>query len=413
MALYVVSLVLAILAAQGVERFERREGRRLALAGLGIGGFLALMGLSGALGGLAESYTRTHADWRGQGLAPPSAAALDAIRWGAIGSAAALAAVAGLALAFLGRRVPVGAFSWLLCLLIGTDFWRNGHTFWNWVRPEQDLLAEDQIVRTMRAAPLPFRVHDPLGVYPSNTLLAHGLPQVLGYHGNQIRTYDELWGRQGDEYRYVGSPQLWELLAARFVVLPDTATLSGYHRVSGPVATAAGYSAVLLEADTVPPYARVVSAAVKIPAEQIVPTLLNPRLDFDALVLFDSAQDVTPVPLTALPPPSTARATVTQWQPGRITLKLDPVPAADSYVLLAENWYPDWRATVGGRVAKVLRGNHTLLTVPVSAGASVIELEFRSRAYLVGRVVTLLSLLALFLWAGAPWAMRRWQLRRA
>src|SRR2546430_9698946 len=70
-----------------------------------------------------------------------------------------------------------------------------------------------------------------------------------------------------------------------------------------------------------------------------------------------------------MPPPSPARATVTAWEPGRMTIALDPAPPQPSYVLVAENWYPDWRATVDGASARVIRGDYALITVPVPAGA--------------------------------------------
>src|SRR5207245_1306977 len=81
---------------------------------------------------------------------------------------------------------------------------------------------------------------------------------------------------------------LWQLLAVRYVILADSSRVPGYHPVLGPSTTAAGGRAYVHEADTVPPYARVVPAAVKAEPERIVPTLLDRRLDFDRLVLFDT-----------------------------------------------------------------------------------------------------------------------------
>jgi uncharacterized membrane protein YfhO len=88
-------------------------------------------------------------------------------------------------------------------------------------------------------------------------------------------------------------------------------------------------------------------------------------------------------------------------------MALDPAPPADSYLLVAENWYPDWHATVDGQSAPVLRGDHTFLTVPVTAGAKRVELTFSSRHYARGRLITWVSLLLLAVWAGAGLASRR------
>jgi hypothetical protein len=167
----------------------------------------------------------------------------------------------------------------------------------------------------------------------------------------------------------------------------------------------------VLEADSVPRYARVVPGAVKGEAERIVPTIMDPRMDFDRLVLFDADQPVDPLPLEGMPEPSPSRATVAAWEPGRMTITLDPPPPAAGYVVVAENWYPDWRAAVDGQAVTVLRGNQTLLTVPVPAGARRVELVFRSAAVVRGSIITagaaLLVVGALVAPGAVAWARRR------
>ncbi|MGE5760762.1 MAG: hypothetical protein ACM37V_10455, partial [Gemmatimonadota bacterium] len=55
------------------------------------------------------------------------------------------------------------------------------------------------------------------------------------------------------------------------------------------------------------------------------------------------------------------------------------------------------------------RGDHTFLTVPVKAGARNVELEFVSRDYLRGRLLSWISLFLVVAWgAGAVvWRRRR------
>ena len=164
----------------------------------------------------------------------------------------------------------------------------------------------------------------------------------------------------------------------------------------------------MFERITPQPYARIVAGAFKAQdSSQVIPLLLDTRVDFNRLVIFTPDQPVTPAPIREMPPPSPARATVTAWQPGQMTIALNPAPPAPSYVLVAENWYPDWQATVDGAPAVALRGNYSLLTVPVPAGAKRVELAFRSHAYETGRLISLLSLGVLFALALAPAAIRR------
>jgi hypothetical protein len=174
------------------------------------------------------------------------------------------------------------------------------------------------------------------------------------------------------------------------------------------VPTSAGVPARLFERLAPEPYARVVPAAVRLAEAQTVATLLDPRLPgYDRVVLVAPDAAVTPEPLADLPPPSPARATVTAWRPGAMTIALDPPPPRPSYLLVAENWYPDWQAVVDGTPAPVVRGDHTLITVPLPAGARRVELAFRSPDYSRGKWISLMSLAIVLAWGGVGWVLGR------
>jgi len=392
MALYAVALVVAVFAALGVARLERGEGRGHLRVWLGAAGAVALLALAGVFGNFAVA------------IAPPAkagaAAALGStIRLGALLGGLALAGAALLAWGRLQGRLSAFAFAVALPLIVGADLWRDGRRFWVYQPPPREgLYREDSLVTRLKREPLPFRVLD-LGAvlgattYPVNVLQGHNVPQVLGYFGFELRYYDELLGGK-NQWRYLlASTRLWNLLGVKFVITPDTMSLPGYHRVVGPVETGAGGRAYLYETDTPPQYARVVPAAVKVEDDRIAPTLADPRLPgFDRVVFLPQDAPVTPPPVTDWPPPSPVRARVTSWRPGAMTIEVDPVAQASSYLLVSENWYADWQATVDGEPAQVLRGNHALITVPVPAGARRVELRYHSAAYARGKAISVASL---------------------
>ena len=411
MALYIVALVAATFAAMGVERLERGEGKQTLQIALGVAGLTAILAAAGVFGEMAVSMAR--------GLAPVSfdpvqqaMAAGDGIRFGALGSAVGLAVVAVLGLAFLKGRVQTPAFCLVLVTLVGADLFRAGQPFWNWSRPEQELYAPDAVIHRLQSVTQPARVLNIGDVYRQMSLMRFGIPQVLGgIRSIELSSFDVLMGLRGEnEWTNLGHLHLWNLMAVRFVILPDTQTIPGYHQVLGPVTTGAGRTAYLYEADTVPPYLRVVPAAAKGDTDQIVPTLIDPRLDFNRLVLFDRTEAINPLPVTEMPALSPSHATFAHWSPGRMSIALDPAPPQDSYLLVSENWYPDWHATVDGQPVTALRGDQTFLTVPVKAGARQVELQFSSRYFATGKLITLASLLLLLAWAGvAVWWRRAHQ----
>jgi hypothetical protein len=414
MVFFIVAFCTATFAAFGAGRLEQKEGAGHVRGWMVAAGVIALLGLAGAFGHLAESLAspETH----------PFAQVLgSSIRLSALVGAVALFAIALLAFGYLRGSVPALAFALGLPLLVGFDLWRDGQRFWAYSDPpNQSLYRPDAIVTRLRAQPKPFRVFnldiDPRNVpYPQNVLMGHGIAQVLGYQGNELRYFDELIGgrpgTQGQARFLLTSTRLWDLLAVRFVVIADTVPIPGYHRVMGPVETAAGGRAYLYEADTAPPYARVVPAATKLPADSLVPpTLADPRMPgYDRVVLLPAGSPINPPPLTAVPAPSASRARVTAWDAGKMSVTLEPPPRDSSYVLIAENWYLDWRVSVDGNAGQVLRGDHALLTIPVGPGARKLELSYYSRAFARGKAIGLVTLVLVIAGFIVPpaWARRR------
>ncbi len=389
MVFYVVALVTAMFAGFGVERALRGEGRRVMTPALIVGGIVALLGGTGMFGHVAEALAAAKA----------AAARADeaAILWGAVTSGLALAASAAVLGPAQGRLTPrLSALA--LTLILGTDLWLNARQFWSYTKP----YGRDRVIDRVATTPLPYRVLNlpGPGAYPGSALMAFDIPEVFGYHGNELRYYDDLWGGK-NEWRNLGVLPLWDLWAVRYAILPaGTQTLDsipGFRRVLDSVTIFDGSPVNLFERTAPAPYARVVAGAIKTDSATIIPTLLDPRMDFSRIVLFTNDQPVAPEPLKAMPAPSPSRPAVTAWQPGRMTVTLDPVPPQPSYLLIAENWYPDWEATADGRPAQLLRGDYTLITVALPAGAKVVELAFRSKLYEAGRTVSVGSLGVLLL----------------
>lgn len=401
MAFFIPTFTFALFAALGVERIERGEGKRM-LIGLWVAaGLLLLLGASGGLAGLAESLA---------GQAKFSVALDNAGSLGLSAARAALviAAVGGLALAAIGGRVRQLGLALALAVLVGGDLFINVRRFWLYSPRASQIFAEDPVTQRLTATTKPYRVLD-TGVYPGAYIMAKGIPTVLGHHGNELNAYDNLLGGKNvwqNAFGGAGALRLWDLLAVRYVLLSREENIPGYHQALGPAQTVGG-PAVLLERDTLPDYARVIPAAAKLEDDRIVPTLLDPRLDPRRVVLLPDDAPIELPRLDSLPAPSASRARVTAWEPGKMTVRLDPAPSAPSYVVISENWYPDWRATVDGHSAQPLRGNYTFLTVPVSTGAREIRLEVSRDRYRQGALMTFASLAGILGWIGLPLLLRR------
>ncbi len=414
MAFYVVGFVVAVLAAFGTERVERGEAKGHPTVWLSVGAAVALLALVGVLGGLAKALALpVEAMARGAVMRADGAQSL--VRWGGFVSGAALMALAALVMGSARGRVPVIALCLGLPLLVGADLWRNAQPFWVYSRAHQEMHQPDQLIEQLRATPGPYRVLSFPGaeVYQGSSLMTFGVPQVLGHHGNELHAYDQLLGGK-NVWSNLSSFQLWDMLAVRYVVLPTAMrqrvdSIPGFDLAASDVTTSTQVMADLYERREIQPYARFVNRAVRVADEQAIPVIANPASGFhpDALVLLgtDAGEELALEPGAA--DTVGVWVTVEAWQPGSMQLRLEPATHGGGFVVVSENWYPDWRATVDGAEATVVRGNGSLIAVAVPAGAAVVELEFRSDDYQKGKLVSFLSLALVAVGLVVPPVLRR------
>jgi hypothetical protein len=405
MAFYLVTFTLCVAAALGVERLEQGgagpknpPGPRLIYGLFIAAGAVLLLGASGGFGGLAASLAEPDKVETARANAGPIA--ISAMR-----AAVFMALATGVALLAVRGRIRGLNLVLALAAVVGLDLFVNVRRFFDYSPRASALYADDPVTVRLEATPKPYRVLD-AGVYREVYLMGKEIPQVLGYHGNELHAYDQLLGGK-NEWQNVGARNILDLTAARYILLSGPQTIRGYHVALGPATTTQGQTAYLLEADSIPPYARVVPAAAKVPDEQIVPTLLDPRLDPSRLLLLAPDAPVSVLPLDSMPERSAVRATVTSWQPGSMHIRLDPAPDRDAYLLVSENWYPEWGATVDGKPAQLLRGDYAFITVPVPRGSREVQLDYQRGQYRTGVAMTLASLGGIALWLLLPLVLRR------
>jgi hypothetical protein len=303
----------------------------------------------------------------------------------------------------LGRYAAVAALGAVVVL----DLWSIDRKFFDFKPPASELFADDALISRLRSDPKPFRVLD-AGVYPGAVLMASQVQTVLGYHGVEVRYYDDLLGGK-NEWRNLGNPNLHDLLAVRYLLLPDSQAVSGFHPVTRRTPTRHGGSGVLYERDTLPHYVRVIAEAAKLPEDQVVPTVIDPRFPRNDVVVLTDTASVSPAPIRGGAPDTAAvRATLTEWKPGSMRIALEGSDTQPRYLLVSETWYQDWHARVDGTPAPVHRGNHALMTIVIPPGAREVALDFESGEYARGKLVSLLALLAIGgLYLGTLMARRR------
>ncbi|MGH7528207.1 MAG: hypothetical protein ACREMX_16055 [Gemmatimonadales bacterium] len=401
MAFFLVALPVAVFAGFGVDRLLRRELTMGSLAvPLGIVGGLGLLGAIGVLQSVATVFA-------GESQAAKVAANASALQLGSLRLLLFVGLGAAVLWSVLAGKVKGAAAAGALGLVVAGDLWSVDRRFFVFHPPAAELFRDDEITTRLRAQPKPFRVLD-VGVYQGSTLMAYDVQSVLGYHGFELRFYDELLGGK-NVWRNAGSPNLHDLLSVRYVLVPEVQDVPGFHRVLGPTTTAQGSTGVLLERDSAPVYVRVVAGAAKLPEDQVVPTVTDPRFPLNSVALYSDTASVSPAAIRGeVPSPPQVRPTLAEWAPGRMRVTLDGSDSRPLYLVIGENWYPDWHAEVDGKAAPVHRADHALLSVVLPPGAKEIRLHFASDDYARGRLITFLALLVTAALLGVPlWQRRR------
>jgi uncharacterized membrane protein YfhO len=91
-----------------------------------------------------------------------------------------------------------------------------------------------------------------------------------------------------------------------------------------------------------------------------------------------------------------------------MTVALEGSDTRTTYLVVAENWYPDWKARVDDVEVPTHRANLAMLSVAIPPGAREITLRFDMDAYRQGKLLTLVSVLGVLGLVGAGW----WRGRR-
>lgn len=412
-AIWVVALGLVLAASLVLERLAALRddaGAELAraarLAARAVAALCALALVAGAIQRLEHPGLEAGAGW---------------LRF-----AVATAITGGALVLWLRRVVPTRAVAVALALATVIDLWVIDRRFLLVMDEPAQLYAADDVVDFLRSRPDLGRAwvfpqaapgesgylgNGQFGVH-SNYLLHHGIPQAGGEHGNQLRRWNEYVGtdstRALDWHNFMQRPAMLAAAGVGYVVsrvdLSQYREADGSLRPSGLVRVHTG-SAAVFRNERAMGRAYVVPAAE--PAADAIAAMRRPTWDPRRSAIVEAPLATVPATPPAGVPPS------------NVVLVAD---AADSTVVwtaaeqpmllvVADNFYPGWEATVDGTPVPVVRANHTFRAVEVGAGAHEVRFHFRPAPLLMGMRVSLAATAVLALWGLAAGALA-WRARR-
>lgn len=390
-------LHLLFLSVPGLARFGA-PNRILMLADVGLAG-LAALGLDAII---ARQRGPARAALVTSGLVLAALGVMAATRVGTPvaagyvtgrGLRAIVLVAAGAALVVCLQRFPrqAGAVAAALVVVVGMDLWLFGfryHPFQN----DRPVLGSDPPLEYLASVPGPRPRYAQASTFvlTPNASMVFGLFSLDGYDPLIPGTFSELLGLLGSELPFLAhgnavypipdgptEPPTLDLLGVRSLTSP-----SG-HTVPGTLAHTGGFS-VFDEPQAFPP-AFVVTCWYSASDTGALARMraMSAAALRSTVVLAPGAGNVGVPPAACNPGPD---ATVDRYGAQDVSISVPPSNPG-GFLVLSDQWYPGWTATVDGQPAAILRGDVALRAVVLSPGAHRIRFRYQPRWPLNGLAV--------------------------
>jgi len=268
------------------------------------------------------------------------------------------------------------------------------------------LQLRPQAIATMKAASGFPRIlalgPDPIHRMAPNTPMLVGLEDVQGSDSLEVGAYRRLLGQATTAA--LGFPQpdpalpLMDLFGVRFV--HSAAALEGLDKLK----LISDYDGFLYE------NTRALPRAFAVPRLRVV----SPEQALRAVAAadFQPAREALlsgePGRLSSAPQPRPlARVAMVQHRPNSVLLTGDFAPG--QIVMLADTYYPGWRAYLGAQELPILRADYALRAVEIPGAGKALRLLFVPASFWVGGFLGMLAAAVLAALGAAAWVRGRWR----
>ena len=208
-----------------------------------------------------------------------------------------------------------------------------------------------------------------------------------GYETDEVRLFGEFRGLfdpvadgAAGMFRSPASLKAASLASVRYLIAPAAAP----DPAPGAPVRRDGAGVRIHENPVAFPRARVVHRAMVVPVETQALALIRwPGFDPRGEAVLDAAPGIV------LPGGPPSAAVIARDEPREVVVRcrLD----APGVLVLADTWYPGWRATVDGADAPILRANHAFRGVALGKGAHEVRFIFRPASFMFGAWLSVLA----------------------
>jgi hypothetical protein len=235
-----------------------------------------------------------------------------------------------------------------------------------------------------------------------NELAQYGIDEVAGYHGNQLRWYDNFLGGNSLSSFFTYKNGQAQGFSPNFSKIMSM--VNGKYFIWNQKFTPPGFELLGTSPDGINiyhntsnlPRARIVYGYDVVPnPDNAVSTFMAPAYDYVNRIVIDRA------PKSQIAPPTSASGdTVIMLDGPADQIKFRANLAASGFVAIQDNWYPYWKAFEGKTEIPIYRTDYTFMAVELPAGTHEIVLQVENPKYILGKNVTIVSWILLVMGLG-------------
>lgn len=285
-----------------------------------------------------------------------------------------LALVSGALWLWSSHRLKTRVAVILLAVLTAADLWVIDRNFFATVDSPERMFGRDDVVAFLLRQPersrvwvLPFPADNQyLGT--GNYLMNFGIDQAGGEHGNQLQRYNEFVGAGEETYvdwsNFAASANFLNAANIRYVIAMVQLQIPFMQEVHRG-------SALVYENTAALPRAYLVGNVVQAEGEEALALIGSDQFDPRTTAVVTGA-----APSGLQPGEVTGSAEITEYTPDRVVIRTTADRPA--LLVLSDNYYDGWRATVDGVPSEIFLTNHTFRGVSVGAGESEVVFEYHN-----------------------------------
>jgi len=249
----------------------------------------------------------------------------------------------------------------------------------------------EKVVDFLRADKDYYRIFTTGGLL-TNTGMAYRVSNVTGYNPNYIAWYkdyvDFSQGREETNLDYLSFSRLLHLLNVKYIILPR-----GY-RPMGDLFTLKMEQQMLsvyLNKDSLPRAYLAHDMMIMREKESILRELMSPFFDpLRSVILEDNS---SPLPEGGAGPHKGEDARIVSYSPNYVAVRAKVLRSA--YLIMADTYYPGWKALVDGKERKIYKANYIQRAVYLEPGEHTVEFVYFPLSFKVGLWISIAAFMGL------------------